>query len=264
MNILTRCTFVVSALLPCSVMAYYIDSYTVDMYLSEAGSVQVQETIVFDAVEGDPVQFERNIPVRFALDDGLFGDQKIVISSPQATWNNSGEQVVLATSERSARITVGDGFSETVAGEQTLELTYEVEGALIHEQEKTTLEWEALNSTDYEGVGLFAGSIHTPREYPVHTLSCETSELLGSASCSVLPRIEGTRIAYFAHQSLEGGESVHIGVDFEQGIQGQVFVASLTWWEWLLIILGGLLLFVLVVLGVMWVLNKHKKSESLS
>lgn len=240
---------IIGILVPIGVWGQTVSSYTTDLELRKDGSIFVQEYIVYDGVAGDSPIFVRRIPLR--LPGKNLGDrQQLEVTDISARWNNSGQLVSTNINGRALEIRVGDELAVLEPGQQEIELSYVVLGALLHNKEASQIVWQAVSGQEYDAVEQFAASVHTPKEYTIESLSCYWESLLRNHVCNISPRLEGHNIAYYAHLGLGGGNPIVITTEFTQGLRGHVFLAGLEWWQWLMAVMvlcAGILLILLCV-----------------
>ena len=238
-----------------------IRTYTTDLELDRNGSLSVRETIVFYSTSESEMIFNRHIPIRFQDQGNELGRQKIQIVNPTATWNRSNQLITVSEDERSVDLIIGDPLQELSAGKQEIVISYTVLGALRHGTQNSQIVWEAVSGQEYDEIQQFAASINTPIEYPIDQASCYWETLFNTHKCSIDSRIEGKSIAYFAHTNVDHNHGVTITVDFERGLQGEVFLARFTTAEWALIVLGIITVIVGLIVLVFVVRRKTAKTR---
>lgn len=243
-------------LIPYSAWASSIKGYYVDIQLNQDSTINVTEKVIYDFGEKTISGITRDIPLRFRPDSQA-NKQMMRVFDVSAKRNSIEEPTKFTNSNRIAHIKIGDG-SASISGVQQYEISYTVRGALRYFDDYDELVWQAVSDDFHEPIEQFAASIRVPKQYRLSFADCTLVGKKSVGPCTTTSRIKGGYIAYYMHNNMLPNQTIDIRARLDLGLQVEKILFRMTWWEWILVVIGYVVFTTGTGYGIYWALQRYR------
>lgn len=127
------------------VHAESIESFSVDLVLTERGELAVNETIIYDFGSADRHGIFREVLPEHALPASVWYKDRYIRLRPVSVTRNGAQEPFVNEASEGLYLRIGDP-DRTITGEHTYEITYIAEGALSEVDGITELNWNVTGT----------------------------------------------------------------------------------------------------------------------
>jgi uncharacterized membrane protein len=207
-----------------------VTSLDSDIEIKQDSSIIVTEEITYDFDDNSRHGIFRDIPVDYDTDTG---NRSILLDVVSVTRDGNPEPYTISKQGDDKRIKVGDP-DETITGEHSYTITYNVKAALNYFDNYDELYWNVTGHNWDVPINQVSANIVLPGQVSANNLqtACYAGPEGSDTACSQISAVGSSSVVAEAER-LSAGEGLTVAVGFPKRLISEPLVTQKAWW-WLM------------------------------